>query len=780
MQVKISVRNLIEFVMRTGDIDNRFRDNNRMVAGIKAHQKVQKSYNENYQSEYYLKNTTQIGDMVFKVEGRADGLLKNGDSYTIDEIKSTTRNLDDLDDSNKLHWAQAMCYAYFFSIKKDLKEIFISLTYVSLEDYKTKQFKKSFTFEQLHDFYMALLEAYINFSKILALNLEKRNKTSRKLTFPYKGYRKGQRKMAVAVYTALLEKKKLFVDAPTGTGKTISTLFPGVKSFGEGLADKIFYLTAKNTTAKEALKAISILKEKHLYIKAVAITSKEKICLNDQVKCNPIDCPFAKGHFDRVNDALKDILSNEELMDYDIITSYAEKYRVCPLEFELDIASYADIIICDYNYVFNPSVYLRRFFDDIVENYIFLIDEAHNLLDRARDMYSFKLEKNNFEQIKTYFDPKKDKYIIEKLDQILESFEEIYQRYGKKLFYYQEDQIDDFDKKLISLAKSLEKILIKERDHKFYDQIQDLYFEINKYMKVSDNYCHGFYSTMTYKPDSMEKSFEIKCIDPSEVLKNKYACAISTIFFSATLSPMNFYMKVLGASDSLKLHLPLAFDEKNFMILNSGISTRYKDRYNNLMDISDLIHDFVNTKEGNYFIFFPSYSYMEDLYEDYKSRYTDDVIVQEKIMNQKQRHDFLQEFTYESKKIGFLVLGGIFSEGVDLKGERLIGTMIISVGMPGVSDDRNLIKHHFDKYDKMGFDYSYTYPGINKVFQAAGRVIRTETDKGIIYLLDDRFLWDKYRKLYPRHWKNIIEISSKEQLRDITNKFWKEDKSEEK
>lgn len=779
MQIKISVRNLIEFVMRTGDIDNRFRDNTRMVEGIKAHQKIQKSYAENYQSEYFLKNTSQIQDMVFVVEGRADGILKTEEGYIVDEIKSTTRDLEDVDDTNKLHWAQAMSYAYFYSIKKDLKEISITLTYVSLEDYKTKIFKRSFKFEQLHDFYMSLLVEYINFSKILALNLEKRNQTAKDLSFPYKGYRQGQRKMAVAVYTAFLEEKKLFVDAPTGTGKTISTVFPGVKAFGEGLADKIFYLTAKNTNAKEALKAISLLKEKNLYIKAVSITSKEKICLNNEVKCNPVDCPFAKGHFDRVNEALKDILANEEIMDYDIITSYAEKHRVCPLEFELDIATYADLIICDYNYVFNPSVYLRRFFDDIVEKYIFLIDESHNLLDRARDMYSFKFEKTRFDQVKTYFDPKKDKKIIGKLDEIIETFEEIYDRYGKKLFYFQEEQIEDFDKKLINLSKKLEIILIKDRDHKSYDQIQDLYFDINKYMKVSDAYNKGFYSTMSFDPDAMEKTFEIKCIDPSEVLKNRYASAISTVFFSATLSPMDFYMKMLGAEDALKLHLPLPFDERNFIILNSSISTRYKDRYTNLMDISDKIHDFVNTKEGNYFIFFPSYSYMEDVYEDYKSRFTDDIIIQEKIMDQKQRHRFLQEFTYDSKKIGFLVLGGIFSEGVDLKGDRLIGTMIISVGMPGVSNDRNLIKQHFDKYNNMGFDYSYTYPGINKVFQAAGRLIRTEEDKGIIYLLDDRFLWDKYRMLYPRHRKRIIEVSSKEELIDITNRFWKEENNSE-
>lgn len=779
MKIKISVRNLIEFVMRTGDIDNRFRDNNRMIEGIKAHQKIQKSYKENYCSEYSLKNTTDINGIVFQVEGRADGILKTDEGYIVDEIKSTSRDLDEISDENKLHWGQAMCYAYFFSNDKNLQNISIRLIYVSIEDYSTKIFTKKFNFEQLKEFYLNLLKKYINFSKILAQNLENRNKSSKLLTFPYDGYRKGQRKMSVAVYIALLKKEKLFIDAPTGTGKTISTLFPAVKAFGEDLLDKIFYFTSKNTNAKEALKSISILKEKGLYIKAISLTSKEKICLNDEVKCNPIDCPFAKGHFDRVNEALKDILANEQIMDYNLITSYAEKYRLCPLEFEFDIAMYADIIICDYNYVFNPNVYIKRFFDDILEKYTFLIDESHNLLDRSRDMYSFKWENQRFESLKNQLNVKKDRILIKELEKLLDIFEKVYNRYGKKLYYYQEAVIDDFDKIFMAISKIIEKTLIKDRNHSFYKELEDLFFEINNYIKIVDNYNKGFYSIISFDPDSLLKTFEIKCIDPSEVLKTKYNRANSIVFFSATFSPMKFYMKMLGAEDCLKLHLPFPFNENNFLILNSRISTRYKDRNNNLMDISEIIHDFVSTKKGNYFIFFPSFSYMQDSYEYYKSKFNDDIIIQEKVMDNNKRHKFLQEFTYDSNKIGFLVLGGLFSEGVDLKGNRLIGTMIISVGMPGVSDYRNLIKTHFDKYDNNGFDYSYTYPGINKVFQAAGRLIRTEKDRGIIYLIDDRFVWDKYLRLYPRHWNKIIEIQSKEQLKYITSKFfWKEDKSE--
>lgn len=777
MQIKTSVRNLIEFVMRSGDIDNRLRENTPALEGIKAHQKVQKSMGESYKSEYYLENKTSFQGVDFLVEGRADGLIEEGGTYTIDEIKSTTRDLGSLDGENVLHRAQAKCYAYFFAKKEDLPNIGIRLTYVNIDDYQTRAFERDFSLKDLEDFYLDLLASYLKFSLLIGDKLEKRNQSARALSFPYQGYRKGQRKMAVAVYTAILEKKKVFIDAPTGTGKTISTLFPAIKSMGEDLSDKIFYLTAKNTTSKEAIKSLYKLKEGGLDIRAVLLSSKEKICLNDQVKCNPDDCPFAKGHFDRVNDALQDILQHEDIMDFDTITSYAEKHRVCPLEFELDISTYADIVICDYNYIFDPNVYLRRFFDEIVGRYIFLIDEAHNLLERAREMYSFKLVDRDFMDLKENFDPKKDRRIISSIDKILATFEEVYERHGKKLFYSTRDYIEDFDKDLKKLIKGLEKFLIKERDHKNYDKILQDYFDLNHYLKIADTFTDGFYSCLSYDDQALEKTFEIKCLDPSKVLRERYDSALSTVFFSATLSPMNFYMEMLGAEDSLKLHLDLPFDRENFLLLARPLSTRYRDRGKNLMELSDTIHDFVTSKRGNYFIFFPSFSYMEDVYEDFSSRYQDEVICQERFMGEIERKKFLQKFTYDSALTAFLVLGGIFAEGVDLKGERLIGSMVVSVGMPGVSNDRNLIKDHFDQEGKSGFDFSYTYPGINKVFQAAGRVIRTESDKGVILLVDDRFLTRKYRSLYPRHWQDLRPVNSREELLKQIDDFWKEGKS---
>lgn len=776
MLVRISVRNLIEFVMRSGDIDNRFRDNARMIEGIRAHQAIQKKYGANYKSEYSLKNSTIIDDVEFIVEGRADGLLKEKDGFVIDEIKSTSRMLSEIDGTNKLHWAQAKCYAYFYALDNNLENMSITLTYVSVEDYSTIIFKESFSFDELKDFYYSLLNEYLNFSKILARNLSKRNQTIKELDFPYKEYRKGQRKMAVAVYKSILDEKKLFVDAPTGIGKTISTVFPSVKSMGEDLTDKIFYLTSKSTQANEALKSIYILKNQGLFIKALSITSKEKICLNDEVKCNPIDCPFARGHFDRVNDALKDIIDSEEIMDFSTITSYAEKHRVCPFELELDISSYADFIICDYNYVFNPNTYLKRFFDEVIDRYVFLIDESHNLVERARDMYGFSFNDERFKEISKKLDNKKQKNIIKYCDEIIDTFDQLYAKYGKKLYYYQENQIEDFDKKFIKLLKLLQKYLVEEHDDENYDELLNLFFDINKFLKIGEYYTKGFYSVISYDEDYDQIIFEIKCIDPSMVLSSTYKNARSVIFFSATLSPMIYFTKILGADDSLKLRLDMPFDEKNFALFNREISTRYRDRNNNLVFVSEAINEFINSKKGNYFIFFPSYSYLEDVYEDYKTRFDDEIVIQDRFMNEKDTKKFLKQFDKDSQKTAFVVLGGIFSEGVDLIGDRLIGSMIISVGMPGVSNERNLIKTHFDKLGENGFDYSYTFPGLNKVYQAAGRVIRSENDKGIIYLLDDRFNSYKYKSMYPKHWKNngIKLVNEKSDFDIEAEKFWED------
>ena len=375
-------------------------------------------------------------------------------------------------------------------------------------------------------------------------------------------------------------------------------------------------------------------------------------------------------------------------------------------------------------------------------------------------------------------DEKKDKKLKNSLAKITEDFYKLETIAKKNPYYFTDEYIDILDKDLISLSKVMEKFLVEKTEHPSYDLVLDLYFEINKYLKISDYFTDGFYNVISYDKESMERKFEIKCVDPREVLKNKYSLSRSSIFFSATLSPMSYFVKALAGEESLKLRLDMPFNPNHLLIIKKSLSTRYKDRNRNLVLIAESINDFVTSKDGNYFIFFPSYSYMEDIAEYYKDTFDGEIIIQERIMTESDRDAFLSEFTNESNKVGFIVLGGIFSEGVDLIGDRLIGSMIISVGMPGVSKERDLIKYHFDKEGFSGFDYSYTYPGLNKVFQAAGRVIRGEDDRGIIYLLDDRYYWKKYMNLFPKHWTNQVMADNKKDFYKIINGFWSIDEKE--
>lgn len=399
-KIRVSVRGLIEFVMRSGDIDNRFRTMNSLKEGQRIHKKLQKEYGLHFISEVRLIREEMVEGVLFQVEGRADGIYHKGKEVLIDEIKSTTRNLEELTEkSNPLHWAQGMCYGYFYGRDHGLEKVKIQLTYYQIDTEEIKRLEREFDIKTLEEFYVGLLKSYLDFSKKMIAFRKIRNEGIEKLQFPFIQYRRGQRKLAVGCFQTIKEGKDLLVEAPTGIGKTMSTLFPAVKSMGEDLIDKIFYLTARSTTKEAANKALYHLTDRGLRIKSITLTAKEKICLNKEVKCNPEDCPFAKGHFDRVNDAILEIYEEEDLLHYETILDYAKKHKVCPMEFQLDLAIYSDVVICDYNYVFDPQIYLRRFFESNLDRYVFLVDEAHNLVDRGRNMYSAVIEKEKIDEI---------------------------------------------------------------------------------------------------------------------------------------------------------------------------------------------------------------------------------------------------------------------------------------------------------------------------------------------------------------------------------------------
>lgn len=769
--VEISVRNLIEFVMRSGDIDNRFRSINRLVEGTRAHQKIQKEYGENYRSEVALKYNFPHKGYQFEIEGRADGIYRFRDEAMVDEIKSTSYDLDDIEEeSNPTYWAQAKIYAYIYAGQEDLESIDVQITYFNIETEKTKLFKKEYSIEELEDFFNSIIKGYISWAELSFGWESDRDESIEKLDFPFKSYRKGQRELAVAVYKTILEKKKLFAKAPTGIGKTVSTLFPSLKAMLGNNAKKIFYLTAKTITRQAPIKTISILMDGGLKLKSIVITAKDKICLNDVVKCNPRDCEFAKGHFDRVNDAIMDIFLNENLIDREKVKEYSLKHRVCPFEFQLDVSLWMDVIICDYNYAFDPQVYLKRFFEGMSSNYVFLIDEAHNLVDRSREMFSASLNSEDFKGIQRVFN-KKNTSIYKKLVRIENIFNNIERKEEITDNFKTDEEYTEFYFPLKGLLTSFEPWLAEWGEGEDYEKVIDVYFDIVKYLKISELFDSNYVTEIEKEEEGLE--LKLFCVNPASLLRQSLKRGASSTFFSATLTPIDYYKDLLGGlEDDYHMRLSSPFPRKNLeLLLRDNISTRYKDREKTYIDVVECIKAFIESKKGNYIIFFPSYYYMEKIYEliEYDGL---NIALQERDMKEENREDFLNLFKEEDDLVAFSVVGGMFSEGIDLVGDQLIGAAIIGVGLPGINFERDIVKEYFNSKNGKGFDYAYTYPGINKVLQAGGRVIRTEEDRGAILLIDDRFGSPKYKRLLPKEWSDSKKVRSDEELKAKLMSFW--------
>lgn len=770
-KIKVSVRNLIELVLRSGDIDNSFMSVSRALEGTRAHQKLQKSYGAEYSPELVLKHTFIYDDYTLELEGRVDGIIKLAHETIIDEIKSTTKDLEDIrEDYNQLHWAQAKCYAYIYALQEELEEISVQISYFHIETEETKIFKKDFLFKDLEAFFIDLIDRYIKWADLIFEWEELRDRTIVDLDFPFEAYRKGQREFAVAVYQTIKEGKNLFAQAPTGIGKTMSTLFPSIKSMGEGFASKIFYLTAKTITREVPIRSMELLMDKGLRAKSLVITAKEKICLNHEVKCNPRDCKYAKGHYDRVNDAIMEIFKNEDMITRERVIEYARVHQVCPFEFSLDLSLWADVIICDYNYVFDPQVYLKRFFDELKRDYVLLVDEAHNLVDRSREMFSAQISKGDFLELREIF---KDKYpkVYKAMGKCNGILNNIRREFPDN--HYQKEEFSDLYFPIKSLISSMESWLIQEKEDEDYERVLDFYFNLLSFLKIWDLYDEHYVSFIEFKEGDMY--IRLYCVDASYLLNQALGRGRAAIFFSATLTPLKYHMDLLGGNeDDYYIRLSSPFPRENLcLLIRDNISTRYRDRDRSYLEIIQSIEALINSKKGNYLIFFPSYAYMEKIYELFKEKNSHcNTIIQEANMTETEREDFLHSFSYQDDLVAFAVMGGIFSEGIDLVGEQLIGAVIVGVGLPQICFERDIIRDYFKEVRNQGFQYAYMYPGMNKILQAAGRVIRSEWDKGAILLIDDRFTTESYRRLFPREWNHYRLVKNREELERELSKFW--------
>ena len=779
--VHISVRNLVEFILREGSIDNRKGagpDKDAMLMGGRIHRKIQRKMGAEYQAEVSLKIQIPCGDFLLQIEGRADGIIvKNGSDgkteVTVDEIKGVLRDVSFIENPVNVHLAQAKCYAYIYALQHEIDEISVQMTYCNLDTEEIRRFLSSYTREELQKWFEDLVRSYEKWARFQIAWEKTRNESISGVEFPFP-YRKGQRDVAVAVYRTIQRKKKLFIQAPTGVGKTISTIFPAVKAVGEGLGEKIFYLTAKTITRTVAEQAFQTLRQQGLRMKVITLTAREKICFCEEAVCNPEACPYADGHFDRVNDAVFELITECDEISRKVIEQQAQKHRVCPFELALDTATWVDSVICDYNYVFDPTAHLKRFFSEGAGGeYIFLIDEAHNLVERGREMYSAALYKEDFLELKRNIKLSEPR-LARKLDEVNKMFLALKRECET---YRVLDSVSHIALKLMNLLTVMEDYLEEQNDDEKREQVLDLYFQVRSFVNVHDILDDNY---VIYSELEENGRFKVKlfCVNPAENLQTYLDYGIGTVFFSATLLPIHYYRKLLSVEkDDYAIYAETSFPDENRLLLQGNdVSTRYTMRGEVMYRrIARYIAEAAVGRKGNYMAFFPSYRMMEDIYDIFLEQ-ADGIesVMQMQSMSETQREEFLEQFEYERAKsfVGFCVMGGVFSEGIDLTEDRLIGAVIVGTGLPQVCNDREIIKNYFDAEDGRGFEYAYLYPGMNKVLQSAGRVIRTEKDRGMILLLDERFSRRQYREIFPREWQNC-KMCSVNTLKNHMDEFWK-------
>lgn len=758
--IRISVRNLVEFILREGDIDNRTgggQDPENMQMGSRIHRKIQRQMGSDYQAEVPLKTEIVCDGFTLKIEGRADGLIHTKEQVMVDEIKGVLRELDRVQEPAGIHLAQAKCYASMVAEQEGVDEIGVQMTYCQMETEEVKRFQYSYQSNELKVWFDEVIRQYEKWAKFQIEWRKARNASIKGIEFPFP-YRKGQRELAVSVYRTILRKKKLFIQAPTGVGKTISTVFPAVKAVGEELGEKIFYLTAKTITRTVAEQAFETLREQNLKFKVITLTAKEKICFCEETSCNPDDCPYAKGHFDRVNDAVYELLMQEDVMSREVLEAQARKHKVCPFEMALDVSTWVDGVICDYNYVFDPDARLRRFFaEGGAGGYLFLIDEAHNLVERGRQMYSAELCKEDFLAVK-----KRVKGEAPRFAKRLEACNKILLAMKKECENYKVlDNISHFGIQLMNVLSETDRYLEECVDKEVRETVLDFYFQVRSFLNIYDGLDENYVVYTEYQENGR---FVLKlfCVNPAANLQKCLDKGNSAVFFSATLLPIQYYKRLLSTEkDNYAVYIDSSFDTKKRLLMNGvDVSTRYAMRSREMYQrYATYIFRVVKAKMGNYLIFFPSYRFMEDVYQEFTQLLASDeeemeLVIQQKHMDEEERENFLRAFEMGREKslIGFGVLGGIFSEGIDLTNEKLIGTLIIGTGLPQVCNEREILKSYFDQKGLYGFDYAYRYPGMNKVLQAAGRVIRTEDDRGVILLLDERFQREKGKEIFPKEW----------------------------
>jgi len=766
---KIAVRELAYFMCQSGSLTKEFFSNSDMLRGQRAHDYLQDKYNEESKKEVYIKQDINYLGSNYILHGFIDGLLNINNELILEEIKSTTKELDEIDiDYHKEHMAQLKIYGYLYALQNNLDVIHLRLTYISVVDYETKSFDSYEKIEDLEEFSLNTLEEYIKFINLLDEAKENKNKSIDEIKFPFKEMRQGQKDLMKACYKAANDNEILYVIAPTGIGKTIATMFSTLKALKPN--EKLFYLTAKGSGKNAPMNAIKLLSKDGLKIKSIDITAKQKICNLKSKNCNPEECPFAKGYFDRLRIATMDAIKNYDIYDRKVLTEISNKHNICAFEFSLYLSYYCDIVIADFNYIFDPVARLTTYDDDSY-NIRVLVDEAHNLISRSKEMYSALIEEEDIKGIRRALTGLKPS-IRSDCNQALEIINKYRDNITDGAIYVDPKPNLELDVSIRRIINKIDDILEKNKKLKNKDEVMDYYLKLLAFNSTSEIFSDAHRHLAKIENDNV--IIEYFCLDASSFLLEtikKYVKSI--VFFSATLYPIEYHANLLTKGEGKYLELKSPFNPNNLdLIINNSISTKYKDRAQSIDSIVEAIEILTKTKKGNHIVFFPSYQYLQmvlDSLDDIDS----EIIVQKSNLTDDEKDEIINKFNdFSTNKLGLFVMGGAFSEGIDLIGDSLSGVIIVGVGLPMICDENNILKDYFEEMYNEGFDYAYTYPGFTKVIQAVGRLIRTETDKGVAILIDTRFTYSKYLNLMPPHWNNKKIINNSYQLKKELEDFY--------
>ena len=786
--VELTVEELCALAHQSGHLDTRRPHG---AQGKKALSQAQLKLpdEQGRETQILLRNTTTHNGITYTVEGVADAVCENGG--LVEEIKPVKKAGAPRADS----YSRLRCLAYFSAAARDLRRVKLRMRLYRTDTDEVRDLLTESYAEDLYVFYLSLLSRVEPYARDLVRRAEERLPTVGRLRFPYPEPRAGQVELSERVFRAIRKSERLFVEAPTGIGKTMSTLYPAVKALGEGYCDRVFYLTAKASVRREASAAAAKLHEAGARLRVVMLYAKEQMCAHPEgcragasSRCNPDDCPFARGYYDRAPSAVWELLQTRHGFPKSTVQEAAKKYRVCPYELSLDLSEHCEIIICDYNYAFSPDVYLRRYFD--AEDgergqYVFLVDEAHNLPDRARDMYSARLAAAPAEELYARVDPRADAELEGVLGGYLSGFRRLAdlctenrvknEDGAESGYYLGRVPLQNFGDLVLATVRALDAFLKKAPAHPLADGLAGLLSDLRRFVGLSDYYDERFLTFVELCEGAL--SIQLYCLDPAGVLDSAMGRARASILFSATLKPLDYFVDILGGGKRAgTLELPSPFDPDRLCVtVASGVSTRLEDRGGSYRKVARLIAAAVSAKAGNYMVYFPSYDYMERVQKEFSARYPQvTCIVQKRGMRHREQEEFLSRFKDDENvmRVGFCVLGGSFSEGVDLPGSRLIGAVVVGVGIPGLSNERNMLRDYYENKCERGYDYAYTYPGMNHVLQAAGRVIRRETDRGVVVLIDSRYAEEPYLHLYPQHWKNVYVAGDEAALAHRNKRFW--------